>query len=174
MSVSLYEATVPGFKQVLGGIAGVLDKGAHNCAERGIDLQEIAETRLFEDMLPLKHQILFVNVHSIGAIEAVKQGAFTPPRETPPPSDYAGMQKLVADSLAALSALTPDEVNALYDRDMVFKIGGNALPFTAQGFLFSFSLPNFHFHATTAYDILRMRGVPLGKRDYLGQLKLKT
>ena len=58
-------------------------------------------------------------------------------------------------------------------RDVSFKVGDRALPFTAEGFLMSFSLPNFFFHATTAYDILRHRGVPLGKRDFMGRLKLK-
>lgn len=173
MGVSLYDAIVPGFRQVLGGLAGVLDKGAHYCADHKIHPNDFAETRLFEDMLPLKHQILFTHVHSLGAIEAVKQGVFVPPRETPPPQDYPAMQKRVADTLEGLAALTPDEVNALMGRDMVFRLGDNKLPFTAENFLLSFSTPNFHFHATTAYDILRMRGVPLGKRDYLGQLRLK-
>jgi hypothetical protein len=173
MAVSLYDATVPGFRQILGGLAGVLDKGARYCAGQDIHPNDFAETRLFEDMLPLKHQILFTSVHSLGALEAARKGVFAPPRETPPPQDYPAMQKCVADALEGLSALSPDEVNALEGRDMVFQLGENQLPFTAETFLFSFSIPNFHFHAATAYDILRMRGVPLGKRDFLGQLRLK-
>ena len=73
-----------------------------------------------------------------------------------------------------LSALTPDVVNALVGRDVTFKLGERALPFTAEGFLMSFSLPNFFFHATTAYDILRHKGAPIGKRDFMGRLTLKT
>jgi hypothetical protein len=57
---------------------------------------------------------------------------------------------------------------------VTFQFRDFKLPFTAENFLLSFSLPNFHFHATTAYDILRMKGVPLGKPDYMGQLRLKT
>ena len=68
---------------------------------------------------------------------------------------------------------TPDAVNALGGRDVVFHLGEHKLPFTAEGFLMSFSLPNFYFHATTAYDILRTNGVPLGKRDFMGRLKMK-
>ena len=68
---------------------------------------------------------------------------------------------------------TPDAVNALGGRDVVFHLGDHKLPFTAEGFLMSFSLPNFYFHATTAYDILRTNGVPLGKRDFMGRLKMK-
>jgi len=73
-----------------------------------------------------------------------------------------------------LSALTPEAVNALGGKDVTFALGERKLPFTAEGFLMSFSLPNFFFHATTAYDILRHKGAPLGKRDFMGRLKLKT
>ena len=73
-----------------------------------------------------------------------------------------------------LSAWTPEAVNALCGRDVVFHVGERQMPFTAEGFLMSFSLPNFYFHATTAYDILRTNGVPLGKRDFMGRLKLKS
>jgi hypothetical protein len=73
-----------------------------------------------------------------------------------------------------LSALTPEAVNALVGRDVVFKFGERALPFTAEGFLMSFSLPNFFFHASTAYDILRHSGAPIGKRDFMGKLNLKA
>ena len=87
--------------------------------------------------------------------------------------DYAGLQALVAEARSELSALTPEAVDALVGRDVVFKLGERALPFTAEGFLMSFSLPNFFFHATTAYDILRHKGAPLGKRDFMGRLNLK-
>ena len=65
-------------------------------------------------------------------------------------------------------------MNALSGKDVTFQIRDFKMPFTSEGFLMSFSLPNFHFHATTAYDILRTKGVPLGKRDYLGALRMKT
>ena len=67
-----------------------------------------------------------------------------------------------------------DDVNALEGKDVVFQLGERRVPFVAEDFLLSFSVPNFHFHATTAYDLLRQRGMPLGKRDYLGRLRLKT
>ncbi len=73
-----------------------------------------------------------------------------------------------------LEALTPEEVNALEGRDLAFKLGEHQMPFVAENFLMSFSLPNFYFHATTAYDILRMKGVPLGKRDYEGRLRTRS
>jgi hypothetical protein len=124
-------------------------------------------------MRPFRFQVLSVAHHSRGALEAVKAGVFRP-RDAMEAIDYAGLQAHVAQARAALEALTPDEVNAFEGKDLVFQFGERRMPFTAEGFLISFSTPNLHFHATTAYDILRSRGVPLGKRDYMGQLRLKV
>ena len=152
----------------------------HGALDLGMGLEEyfrdpasIVETRLFADMLPFSFQIQSVAHHSRGAIEGIKAGVFNPPPASPP-LDYAGLQKLVADARQALEAVTPDEVNALEGRDVVFQLGEMKMPFTAEGFILSFSQPNFHFHATTAYDILRMKGVPLGKRHYMGKLRMKA
>jgi hypothetical protein len=106
-------------------------------------------------------------------MEAAKNGVFVPP-SSKPDLDYAGLQALVTEARSELSGLSPEAVDALVGRDVTFKIGDRALPFTAEGFLMSFSLPNFFFHATTAYDILRHNGAPLGKRDFMGKLKLKA
>ena len=97
---------------------------------------------------------------------------FKPPTG-PMDQDYAGLQKLIAEARAELDALNPAAVNAFEGKDVVFQMGDFKMPFIAEGFLMSFSLPNLHFHATTAYDILRLKGVPLGKRDYMGPLRLK-
>jgi hypothetical protein len=172
MAISLYDLSVASYLQTLGGVAGFLDRGLDHCRETGIDPEEIVETRLFPDMFPFRFQIWSVAHHSIGAIEGVKQGVFNPPRELPP-LDYAGLQKVVADTRAALEQLTAADVNALEGRDVAFQFRDFKLPFTAENFLLSFSLPNFYFHAATAYDILRSKGVPLGKRDFMGALRLK-
>ena len=173
MAISLYDVSVTSFLQVLGGVSGFLDRGLAHCQDNGIDPESIVETQLYQDMLPFRFQIVSVAHHSLGAIEGVKAGVFSP-SGGPPDLDYAGLQALVADAAAALSALTAHEVNALEGRDMVFQLGERKMPFTAENFLMSFSLPNLHFHATTAYDILRSKGVPLGKRDYLGKMRLKV
>lgn len=172
MAISLYDVSVTSFLQVLGGVSGYMDRGLSHCQDNGIDPEEIVETRLFPDMLPFRFQILSVVHHSIGAIEATKVGVFSPPGSMEP-LNYAALQAKVAEAQAALKALKPDEINALEGGDMFFQFGERKMPFTAEGFLMSFSMPNLHFHATTGYDILRMKGVPLGKRDYMGQLRLK-
>ncbi|XSC47808.1 DUF1993 domain-containing protein [Bradyrhizobium sp. RDT10] len=172
MAFSLYDASVANYMQTLGAVSGFLERGLIHFREKGIDPETIVEARIAPDMLPLRFQIISVAQHSRGAIEGVQSGEFRPP-SAKTAYDYAGLQALVAQAIEALSALTPEAVNALAGKDVVFNLGERKLPFTAEDFLMSFSLPNFYFHATTAYDILRTNGVPLGKRDFMGRLKLK-
>jgi hypothetical protein len=172
MAFSLYDATVANHLQILGAVGSFLDKSLAHFREKGIDPAEVVETRLAPDMLPLRFQIVSVAHHSRGAMEAAKNGVFVPPSGKPD-LDYAALQALVAEARNELAALTPEAVNALIGREVTFKIGDRVLPFTAEGFLMSFSLPNFFFHATTTYAILRHKGAPLGKRDFMGRLNLK-
>jgi hypothetical protein len=162
---------VGSYLQVLDAVVGVLDKGASHAAEAGLDLQEIVMTRLREDMMPLHFQVVSVAHHSWGAMQGLATGSFSPP-SFELDKDYAGLQSLVAEARDGLAGLGEAEVEAVAEKSMVFKLGKNELPFTNQNFLLSFSLPNFYFHATTTYDILRMLGVPLGKMDFIGRLKL--
>jgi len=172
MAFSLYDATVANYLQILGAVGGFLEKSLTHFRDKGIDPSEIVETRLCPDMLPLRFQIVSVAHHSKGALDAAKNGTFSPPSGKPD-LDYAGLQALVTATRSELSGLTREDVDALVGRDVSFKLGDRALPFTAEGFLMSFSLPNFYFHATTAYDILRHKGAPLGKRDFMGRLNMK-
>ena len=173
MAVQLYDLTVGSYLQTLGAVTSFLDRGAAHCRDNGLDPEEIVETRLWNDMLPFRFQLISVAHHSAGAIDGVKAGAFSPPGERRP-LNYAELQGLVGDARSKLAALSRDEVNALEGKDVTFAIGDFKMPFTAENFLMSFSLPNFYFHATTAYDILRSKGVPLGKRDFMGQMRMKT
>lgn len=97
---------------------------------------------------------------------------------TPPaligPVPFADLQAMIRKAETALEAFTPEEVNSWAGKDLNLKIGPRKLAFTSETLILSFSLPNFYFHAVTAYDILRTRGVPLGKRDYEGQLRTRT
>jgi uncharacterized protein len=172
MPTSLYDISVATYLQTLAAVTGLLDKGLAFCTRNQADPSQIVETRLFEDMLPLRFQVVAVAHHSLGAIQGAKAGVFAPPGRTEL-LDYPALQKLVLDATESLKRLTPAEVNALEGRDMIFQLGERKIPFTVENFILSFSLPNFFFHATTTYDILRMKGVPLGKRDYLGYLRIK-
>ena len=172
MAISLYDISVANYLQVLDGVAGFLDKGSAHCTQNDIDLDEVVETRLYPDMLPFRFQLVCVAHHSLGSIKGIESGASGPPGSGEE-LDYSGLQNLVTEARSALQQFDRDTVDAWEGKEVLFKIGSNQLPFTAENFVLSFSLPNLHFHATTAFDMLRMKGVPLGKRDYLGGLRLK-
>ena len=174
MAVDLYDLTVASYLQTLGGVAGFMERGQAHCRDNNLDPEEIVETRLWSDMHPLRFQIVSVAHHSAGAIAGCKAGLFGPPSDQRAHS-FIDLQGLVAETREKLSKLSREEVNALQGKDVTFQIGDRfKVPFTAENFLMSFSLPNFYFHATTAYDILRSKGVPIGKRDFMGQMRMKA
>jgi hypothetical protein len=174
MATLLYDLSVPTFLQTVSAVGGFLDRAATHCAETGADPDDFVDARLFHDMAPFHFQIECVAHHSVWALEAVKNGAFAPPALVGP-IPFTDLRAMIAQAEAALKALTPDEVNSWSGKDLDLQIGppdqSRRLAFTPETFLLSFSLPNFYFHAVTAYNILRTRGVPLGKRDYEGVLR---
>jgi uncharacterized protein len=96
-------------------------------------------------------QIVSVAHHSLGAVQGLKKGVFAPPGQTGA-LDYGGLQKLIADAVTDLQGLSPTEVNALEGREIVFQMRDRQIPFTAEDFVISFSLPNFYFHCYSARD----------------------
>ena len=172
MALSLYDTTIPCFRQTLGAVAGLLVTAESFCADKGVEPKDIIEARLAEDMLPFAYQVKSTAVHSLGAIEGVRRGVFSPDM-TPPPQTFTALRSRIAETLAALETIQPAEVEAFMGRDMRFEFRERRLEFTAVNFLLSFSLPNFYFHAATAYDVLRWKGAHIGKRDFMGRLRLK-
>jgi hypothetical protein len=172
MAFSLYAATVPSYRQILGAVSGLLVKAEGFCTEKGIAPPDLIQARLAGDMLSFAYQVKSTAVHSLGAIEGVRKGVFSPDM-TPPPETFAALKTRISGTLAALEAIDVNEVDGFVGRDMRFSFGDRHMDFTAENFLLSFSQPNFYFHATTAYDILRWKGLPIGKRDFLGKLRLK-
>jgi hypothetical protein len=170
MALSLYAATIPSYRQILGAVSGLLGTARAFCAEKGMEPLELIQARLAPDMLPFAYQVKSTAVHSLGAIEGVRRGVFSPDT-TPPPDTFAALEARITATLAALGAIDPAEIESFIGRDMRFAFGERHIDFTAEEFLLSFSQPNFYFHAATAYDILRWKGVPIGKRDFLGRLR---
>ena len=172
MSTSLYDLSVVTYLQTLDAVTDFMEKGRAHCEKNEINLDEVVETRLFADMLPFRFQIVSVAHHSLGAMRGMEAGLFDPPGRDED-TDYKGLQKLVSAARAELQQYTSEAVNLLEGKEVALKLGERSMPFLAEEFVMSFSLPNFYFHATTAYDILRMKGVPMGKRDFLGPIRLK-
>ncbi|THD73191.1 DUF1993 domain-containing protein [Phenylobacterium sp.] len=172
MAISFYDLSVASFRQTVSAVAGFLDRAAKHCAETHADPDDFVDARLFEDMAPFHFQIEALAHHSVWGLEAVRSGVFGPPALVGP-IPFVELQAMIAEAVTALEAFTPEEVNSWAGKDLDLQIGPRRLRFTSETFILSFSLPNFHFHAVTAYDILRMRGVPIGKRDYEGQLRIR-
>lgn len=170
MSFSLYAAVVPSYLQILGSVKGLLDKAEAHCGEKKLAPGDLIGARLFEDMHPFSYQVKSVAVHSAGAIEGVRKGG---PDRNPPPDTFAALRERVDGAIATLKAIQPPEMDGFIGRDMRFEIGDFRRDYTAENFLLTFSQPNFYFHASTAYDILRMKGVVIGKRDFLGEQRTK-
>ena len=172
MAISLYDVSVASFLQTVGGVAGFLERGLAHCQDNRVDPQDIVTSKMADDMFDFRFQVISVAHHSLGAIEGVKAGVFSPGGDQTA-QDLPALIALIKDTHAKLSAITPAEINAYEGKDVFFEFRGTKIPFVAENFLMSFSTPNLHFHATTAYDLLRARGVPIGKRDYMGALRMK-
>lgn len=172
MALSLSDISIAPFSQTLGAVAGYLKKGAEYCQANGISLDEIVATRIYPDMAPFRFQVLSVAQHTMGALRGVQDGEFITTTDRPE-MNYAALQALIDEAKAYVAGLSRESIDQLLGKEVIIKFGSKPVPFTAEGLLMSFSLPNLHFHATTAYDILRIKGVPVGKADYTGRLQLK-
>lgn len=172
MAQSLYEASIPQFLQILPAMLGLMDKVESNCADKGIPVKDMLDTRLAPDMFPLANQFRYAALHSAGAVKALQDGV-TGPTLTPAPDNIPELRAMVEDAITFLEVIDPAELNALQDKDVVFQYGERKMPFTGRDYLLSFAQPNFYFHTSMAYAILRAQGLDLGKADYLGRPRMK-
>ncbi|WP_324742129.1 DUF1993 domain-containing protein [Tsuneonella sp. CC-YZS046] len=174
MPISLYDAFVPSCLQLLGSVGGLIDKAEAHCSSGGCAPDDLIGGRLYEDMLDFAYQVKSCAVHSAGAIQGVREGQFSPDMSEPP-NTFEGLKHRLATAISALEAVSEEEIEGFLGKDMHFIIPGRIdRPFTAENFLLSFSQPNFYFHATTAYGILRMKGLKIGKIDYLGAMRISA
>lgn len=172
MPLSLHAAYVPSALQMLGTASHLLNKTEEWCTARECDHAEILSARLIEDMLPFTYQIKSVAEHTQGAIEAVRVGLYSPDLN-PPPTSFEGLRAKLDAAKTFMSALDEDEFESWIGRDMRFEFKGRGMDFTVENFLLSFSQPNFYFHASAAYSIARHLGVPIGKMDFMGRVRIK-
>ena len=186
MAISLYDLSVPTFLQTTRAVDGILKRAVRHCAETGADPDDLVAVRLVEDMAPFHFQIESLRNHSVWGLEAARTGVFAPPPLAGAVS-FAELQAVVEDAVTALEALTPDDVNGWSGRQWEIDLfrpidpenastsqwAPQGLALTPETYLLTYALPNFYFHATTAYHILRTCGVPIGKGDFEGQLRVR-
>jgi len=164
----MYQASVSVFTKTLGNLAGILDKAAAFAAARKVDESVLLGYRLAPDMLTLAKQIQIATDHAKGA-PARLAGIEAPVFENTEAS-FAEFKARIDKILAFIGTLKPAQIDGSEERDIDLKIGGNTLSYKGQPYLLHFALPNFFFHVTTAYAILRHCGVDLGKKDFIGQV----
>lgn len=150
----------------------MLDKAKSFCTEQDRAETDLIDAHLAPDMLPFGYQVKSCAAHSRGAIEGVQAGAFLPDM-SPWPTDFPELHGVLRAAIGSLKEIDRNTFEALANKDTEFAFGENRLPFTGANFLLSFSQPNFYFHATTAYAILRAQGLKLGKRDFIGMPRVK-
>lgn len=171
MSITLDQVFIPACQQMLTSTENLIEKAQIHEKEMQLAEHSLLAARLADDMWPLANQIQSLWVHSAYAIEQVKTGIFRPNTQNIP-TNWEEMRSTLVQAKSSLNMLVEGELDAIADNNVAFVIGEKTLfEFTVQDFLLSFSMPNVHFHTTTAYAILRSRGVALGKFDFLGQMR---
>ncbi len=172
MGISYFDLSIPTFLQTVSAVGVWLDKASKHCFDVGMDADDLVSARLTEDMAPFYFQIECVDNYSVWGLDRVKQGVFNP-TDLEGVVPFGRLQERIAETEAALRDLSHHEIDALSGKklDMQIHTNSHKSSFTAETYLLSFLLPNFYFHAVTAYDILRTQGVPIGKTDFEGQLR---
>ena len=166
MPLSMYQAAIPPLLRGLANLSAILDKALLSAESRHFDAAVLLQARLAPDMFPLIRQVQIVTdtAKGCGARLAGVEIPSYPDTET----GFDELQQRLAKTISFLQGLPPAQFDGSEARDIVMKFPNQTLNFTGQDYLQYFVLPNFYFHLTTAYDILRHNGVPLGKGDYLG------
>jgi hypothetical protein len=164
----MYEASVPVFRRTLTQLKWVLEKGAADAAARKIDEAVFVQARLYPDMLPLSSQVQIATDMARGCAARLAGGE--PPKEEDNETTLAGLLARVERTLAFLATLKPEQFAGAETREITRPVRGQPKTFTGVNYLQRFIVPNFYFHATTVYAILRHNGVALGKADFIGKL----
>jgi hypothetical protein len=165
MTISMYQALVPGLRRALVALDAILDKAVAYAEERKIDPAVLVSARLAPDMHPLSRQVQLVSDTAKGA--CARLAGLPVPSFADTETTFPELKERIAKTLTFIAGVRPEEIDGSEARDITLKAGPRELHFTGQDYLVNFVLPNFYFHATTAYAILRHNGVPLGKADYL-------
>ncbi len=166
MNISMYQVSVPRFVNMLGNLSNILDKAQACVDAKKLDPAALTTYRLFPDMLPMKSQVQIACDTAKGAVARLA-GVEIPVHEDNEET-LADLKARIAKTIAFVQTMTPAQIDGTEDKDIVIKRRDKETRFKGMQFLLGQALPNFYFHVTTAYDILRHNGVDVGKRDYLG------
>lgn len=166
MSLSMYQASIPVFIRMMGNLSAILEKAAAHAEAKKIDPSVLINARLAPDMRPLSFQVQSVSDMAKGC--AARLAGIDIPSMPDTETTFPELQERIAKTIAFVQSVTAAQIDGSEEREIVLKMRGNEARFTGQSYLLTFVLPNFYFHVTTAYAILRHNGLDIGKRDFLG------
>jgi uncharacterized protein len=166
MAISMYQASVPVLIRMLGNLRAILDKAAAHAETRKIDPAALTGARLFPDMFALTRQVQIASDMAKGC--GARLAGVEPPKYEDNETSFAELTARIDRTVEFLKTLKPEQIDGSEARDIVLQLRNGKREFKGQVYLQHFVLPNFYFHVTTAYNILRHNGVELGKMDFLG------
>jgi hypothetical protein len=168
MTISMYQASIPGLINRLNALSQVLAKAEENAAARKIDPNVFLSARLAPDMLTLTQQVQIASDNAKGI--ASRLAAREIPSYEDNESSFAELQERIAKTVRYLESFAPADIDGSEERPVEMRLRGGPVKFTGQQYLLNFGMPNFYFHVVAAYAILRHNGVPLGKPDFIGAI----
>jgi uncharacterized protein len=166
MTFSIYQASVPVYVRRLEALSAILDKAAAYAADRKIDPAVLIAARLYPDMLPLGRQVPIACGHAIRG--AMRLAGLEPISLETKADSFDDLKAAIARTKELLGSIGPEKMEGAEDRDITFPVGDRKMTMKGTDYLLHFSMPNFYFHVTTAYDILRNNGLKIGKSDFMG------
>jgi hypothetical protein len=167
MTISMHESSVGIFSPFLDNLSDILGRAADHAAARRIDPSVLLRARLYPTMYDLTRQVGEAHRHAVVACALLTERA--PPAFADNEPDFPELQARIATAIAFMERLRPADINAAAEKEVAFTFrNGSERKFTGKSLLLTFSVPQFFFHATTAYDILRHNGVDLAKKNFLG------
>ncbi len=166
-AISLHSATAPVFKQLLGGLSACIDKAAAHCEAKKIDPAAIVNFRLYPDMFAFARQIQIACDSAKGCM--ARLAGVEVPKHEDVETTFPQLKERIAKTVAFIDSIKPEQVNGKEDQEIVLQMRAGPRTFTGHGYAMNFATPNFYFHVTSAYNILRHNGIEVGKNDYLGK-----
>jgi hypothetical protein len=166
MSLTMYQASIPAFVRMLGNLSAILDKAAVHAEAKKIDPAVFVNARLAPDMFPLSRQVQIATDMVKGC--AARLAGIEAPRYEDNETTFAELQARIDKTKAFIQSVNASQIDGSEERPITLKFGSRELSFLGQPYLLDFVLPNFHFHLSMTYAILRHNGVEIGKKDYVG------
>lgn len=168
MPVTLHDIAVPSFTKHLDALDAIIDKAVAYAESKKIDPNALLDARLFPDMYAFKKQVQ--SACDFAKLSVARLAGIEAPVHNDGEKTFADLKTRIAETLAVIRAATPEAMESAADREISIKAGPRELTFSGKDYLLHFALPNFYFHASTAYGILRHNGLEIGKRDFMRRL----